>query len=168
MMCEEAEESDFSSLYQEFRAAVVDVENDPSDIDDEVAQLTRLMDNEKNENEEQLPFKVSFNPDDILMLLIYFVLRPLLQTSTQTGDKTTLEDCHQDTTLTRAISSYSSRTTILPRRLMMRTCLTSTLSRLIGTQRWRLPCLCSLTPCLGRRLSLSLGSRDTGVSPDLE
>ena len=60
MMCEEAEESDFSSMYPEFRAAVVDVENDPSDIDDEVAQLTRLMDTEQNEYEGQLPFKVNF------------------------------------------------------------------------------------------------------------
>lgn len=70
MMCEVAEENDFHSLYQEFRAAVVDVENDPSDIDDEVEQLTRLMDLEKTENEEQLPFKVGyFMSDDVLMLL---------------------------------------------------------------------------------------------------
>merc|ERR1719410_2194534 len=62
MMCEVAEENDFHSLYQEFRAAVVDVENDPSDIDDEVEQLTRLMDLEKTENEEQLPFK-AFTPN---------------------------------------------------------------------------------------------------------
>ena len=59
MMCEEAEENDFHSLYQEFRAAVVEVENDPSDIDDEVAQLTRMMDLDKIDNEEQLPFKVN-------------------------------------------------------------------------------------------------------------
>ena len=161
MMCEEAEENDFHSLYQEFRAAVVDVENDPSDIDDEVEQLTRLMDLEKTENEEQLPFKVGyFMSDDVLMLLIVFKLRPLLQTSTQTGDKTTLGDCHQDTTLTRAISSYSSRTTTLPRRLMMRICLTSTHSRLTGTQRWRrTPGACSTT-------QLRQGSSDIGVSPD--
>ena len=58
-MCEVAEESDFHSLlHQEFRAAVVDVELDPSDMDDEVAQLTQLMDLENVEHEEQLPFKV--------------------------------------------------------------------------------------------------------------
>ena len=59
MMCEEAEENDFHSLYQEFRAAVVEVENDPSDIDDEVAQLTRMMDLDEIDIEEQLPFKVN-------------------------------------------------------------------------------------------------------------
>ena len=60
MMCEVAEENDFHSLNQEFRAAVIEVENDPTDIDDEVAQLTRLMDLEPNINEEQFSFKVNW------------------------------------------------------------------------------------------------------------
>ena len=58
MMCEVAEENDFHSLNQEFRAAVIEVENDPTDIDDEVAQLTRLMDLEPNISEDQFSFKV--------------------------------------------------------------------------------------------------------------
>ena len=57
MTCEEAEENNFVLLCQEgeVRADVVEVE---CELDEEVAQLTQLMDLQTHDPQSQLPVKV--------------------------------------------------------------------------------------------------------------